>query len=191
MYLASRILWDVDEAGRVDELVEDFLAKAFGPAREPMRRFYKLLETDTKWAYKYGPDRDENFRRRAMSRQEIRELYAPLAEAAQLASDERILARIHQLVLYVRYVEHYQAFWSESGPERQKAFETLARYVYRIRHSQMVCSKYFFRNANPYSKEPVVRFPAGAPGIWDGDKPPAPVEIRQMLRAGVESGQTR
>ena len=31
-YVASRMLWDVDEAGRIDDLVDDFLARAFGPA---------------------------------------------------------------------------------------------------------------------------------------------------------------
>ncbi|QJW85779.1 DUF4838 domain-containing protein [Ramlibacter terrae] len=32
-YIASRLLWDVRQAQRVPELVDDFLARAFGPAR--------------------------------------------------------------------------------------------------------------------------------------------------------------
>ena len=185
MYVTSRLLWDVDEAGRVDELAEDFLTKAFGPAKGPMRRFYGLLQTDAAWAREYGPHLKENLRRRTMSAKEVRELYLPLRDAASRISDPRIRARIDQLVLYARYVELYRRFWTQSGASRQKAFEELARYVYRIRDTQLVCSKYFFRSASPYSKEPPVAFPPGAPGIWDSDTPPTPAEIRKMLEAGT------
>jgi hypothetical protein len=43
-YLAARMLWDVREAQHVDELVDDFLTRAFGPAKEPMREFYQQLD---------------------------------------------------------------------------------------------------------------------------------------------------
>ena len=29
-YVASRVLWDIDEAGRVEEIIDDFLNKSFG-----------------------------------------------------------------------------------------------------------------------------------------------------------------
>ena len=45
-WLSPILLWDVSAAKRVDEYVEDFLEKAFGPAREPMREFYRLLNLD-------------------------------------------------------------------------------------------------------------------------------------------------
>jgi len=185
MYIASRLLWDVGEGGRVAELVDDFLAKAFGPARAPMRRFYRLLQTDVAWAEEHGMDRDEHLRRRTMSQQEVRELYLPLQEAAACTDDPTIRARIDRLVLYVRYVELYRRFWTQTGAARQKAFEELSRYVYRIRDTQMVASKHFFRRATPYSKEPPVAFPPGAPGIWDADKPFTPGDIRRMLDAGA------
>jgi len=188
MYIMSRLLWDLDETGRVDELVEDFLAKAFGSAREPMRRFYRLLQTEPLWAHKLTMDRDENLRRRAMSAKEVRELYLPLLDATTSTADAKTLARIDQLVLYARYVDLYRRFWTQTGPARQKAFEELARYVYRIRGTQMICSKYFFRKAAPYSKEPPVAFPPGAPGIWESDIPHTPTEIQKMLEAGVAGG---
>ena len=43
-YLAARLLWDVDEAQNIDELVEAFLQRAFGPAKEPMAEFYRQLD---------------------------------------------------------------------------------------------------------------------------------------------------
>ena len=43
-YVASRILWDVGEAKRVAEIVDDFLRRAFGPAWEPMAEFYQQLD---------------------------------------------------------------------------------------------------------------------------------------------------
>ena len=43
-YLAARMLFDVKEAGRVDALIEGFLTRAFGPAKEPMHEFYRQLD---------------------------------------------------------------------------------------------------------------------------------------------------
>ena len=43
-WLAAQMMWNVDEAGRLDELVDDFLTHAFGPAAEPMRTFYEQLD---------------------------------------------------------------------------------------------------------------------------------------------------
>ncbi|MHC4250950.1 MAG: DUF4838 domain-containing protein, partial [Planctomycetota bacterium] len=46
-YVASRVLWEVDEADRVGEIIDDFLARAFGPAETPMREFYTLICKDS------------------------------------------------------------------------------------------------------------------------------------------------
>ena len=45
--LPPRLLWDVDNVNRIDDLVEDFLDNAFGAGKEPMRAFYHLLNRDT------------------------------------------------------------------------------------------------------------------------------------------------
>ncbi len=42
-YIATRIMWDVTEAERVDELVADFINNAFGRAGEAMAKFYRLI----------------------------------------------------------------------------------------------------------------------------------------------------
>ncbi len=47
-YIAARVLWDVDEAKRVDELKKDFLEKMFGPAKDRMEEFYNLIDKDNK-----------------------------------------------------------------------------------------------------------------------------------------------
>jgi hypothetical protein len=49
-YLIARLLWDIDQAGCIEETFNDFLDKSFGPAREPMRAYYRLMHRfeDTK-----------------------------------------------------------------------------------------------------------------------------------------------
>src|SRR5262249_28118666 len=44
-YLMARLLWDPREADKTEALVNDFLDRAFGPARKPMAEFYQLIDT--------------------------------------------------------------------------------------------------------------------------------------------------
>ena len=46
-YIAARVMWDIEEADQVKDLTEDFLTRAFGPANEPMRDYYDLLNFDS------------------------------------------------------------------------------------------------------------------------------------------------
>jgi hypothetical protein len=45
-FIASRILWDIREADRVEEIIDDFLTKCFGTAKAPMGQFYELINKD-------------------------------------------------------------------------------------------------------------------------------------------------
>ena len=47
-HLAARMMWDVKEAKRTDDLVADFLEKCFGQAKEPMAAFYRLIDGSKK-----------------------------------------------------------------------------------------------------------------------------------------------
>lgn len=130
-YVATRMLWDVDEAKRVDALVADFLEKAFGPAREPMEKFYALLDGS------HPP---------LMSRDLLGRMYRLLDEASKRAGDPRIQPRLDDLILYTRYVELFRGYSNAKGEQRQAAFESLIRHAYRMRTSMMVHTKALYRD---------------------------------------------
>jgi len=119
-YIASRLLWDVGEARRLDALVEDFLDKAFGSAQEPMREFYRLITADTQ--------------RRAPS-DLVGRMYRQLDAAARATGDPQVLQRIRDLILYTRYTELYYAHASQGG-----SVDDVARHAYRMRTTMMVHS---------------------------------------------------
>ncbi len=112
-YAASRILWDIEEAERVDELKEDYLTRAFGPAKEPMRDFYSLIDGDN------NPLLSEDL---------IGRMYRSIDEALELAGDDPgIRARLLDLAQYTRYVE---IWFTDDMMER-------VRHAYRIRDTGM------------------------------------------------------
>lgn len=131
-YLASRFLWDVAETGRYDELVDDFLTRAFGPAREPMRAFYELIDGGARDPL--VPDRP-----RPLNDDFVGRMYRLLDQARRLAGDDRaVMTRLDDLVLYTRYVELYRRFRATSGPERQGALDEMVSFAWRIRERMMV-----------------------------------------------------
>ncbi len=119
-YVASRVLWDLHEAERVDALIEDFLDKAFGPAREPMRAFYRLISADTQ----RRPPSDL-----------LGRMYRQLDAARRATEDAAIRERIDHLTLYTRHAELYYAL-SNGGGNR----DDVVRHDYRIRKTMMVHS---------------------------------------------------
>ncbi len=119
-YVASRVMWDVREAGRVDAIVADFLEKAFGSAREPMREFYTLITEDTQ---------------RRSPADIVGRMYRHLAAARAATSDAKVLRRIDDLTLYTRHAELYYALQNGAG-----RVEDVARHDYRIRKTMMVHS---------------------------------------------------
>lgn len=119
-YTAARVLWDPAEAQRVDALREDFLTRAFGPAAEPMREFYRLLNVDTE---RRSPD------------DLLGRLFRQLAAARPLTTDARIQARLGDLLLYVRYAELYYAFAAGRGSR-----DDVARHAWRMRRTMLVHS---------------------------------------------------
>lgn len=119
-YVAGRVLWDIGEAQRVDALIEDFLHKAFGSAREPMREFYRLITADTQ----RRPPSDL-----------VGRMYRRLDEARRATSDPIVHERIDNLILYARYSELYYSFASGSGSR-----DDVVRHAYRMRKTMMVHS---------------------------------------------------
>jgi hypothetical protein len=144
-YLAARMMWDIREAGRVDELIADFLDKAFGPAREPMQGFYRLINGP-----KAPPLCDDLVGRMARF----------LADAWKRTDDPAIRKRLDDLVLYTRYVELYLDYSTSQGPARQQAFEALIRHAYRMRQTMMIHVKGLYRDLP--ARDRSVKVPAEA-----------------------------
>lgn len=175
-YLASRMLWDVKEADRLDALKEDFLQKAFGPAREPMARFYALID---------GANQP------LLSDDLIGRMYRSLDEARKQTDDASIRARIADLVLYTRYVDLYQDYSTATGAERQSAFETLIRHAYRMRKTMLVHTLALYRDLHRRDKSVAIpadcayTVPEGK-NSWKSSEPFAEAELRTLLAQGIE-----
>ena len=142
LYLASRVLWNVREAERLDQITEDFLAKAFGPAAAPMRRFFTLTETDATCALKKAMTPNAE-----VSAETMHGMYDALRDAKKLADSPAIHARLNQLILYARYVDLQRQYRQEAGQARQHAFDRLVTFVFRVRRLPIVSAYWFFREA--------------------------------------------
>jgi len=179
-YLAARILWDVREAEDVDALVADFLDRAFGPAREPMAEFYRLID---------GANRP------LLSDDLIGRMYRLLAEARGRTDDARISRRIDDLVLYARYVELWSKYANATGAERQAAFEMLVRYAYRMRRTMMIHAKAIYRDV--VARDKAVDIPPDATwsvpenrNPWKSSEPFSRSELDRIVTEGIASNET-
>ncbi len=176
-YLATRMLWDVDEAANVDALKADFLDKAFGPAREPMKVFYDLIDGET-------PP--------LMSRDLIGRMYRCLRDAGRLATEAPIRERLDHLVLYTRYVELYRAYARAAGEGRQAAMEQLVRHAYRMRKTMMVHAKAVYREVARRDKRVTIpdeaawNRPEGR-NPWKSSAPWGRAELDGFVLRGIES----
>ncbi len=174
-YVASRILWDIDEAQRVPELVDDFLRRAFGAAREPMAEFYRQLDgSQSHLVY------DDHVGR----------MYRALADAKQKADRPETQARLDHLLLYTRYADLYDRYAQAEDPTRQAAFEALIRHTYRMRTTMMVHAKALYRDLAARDKR--VSIPADAKwnlpegrNPWKSSAPFTQQELRQYLEEGI------
>ncbi len=167
-WLTPQLLWDVDNMQRIDTLIDDFLDNAFGPARQPMGVFYRLL------------NRDHDSVR---SHQDVvARMYRRLGEARVLSDDPAVQARLDDLVLFTRYLELYGEYRNAEGPARQQGFEQVWRHAYRMRDRMMLstvalCDRDRFRDSS-------VQVPEDA-GNWKSSEPFAKAEIAEILSAGI------
>ncbi len=127
MVLAGRMLWDVSEADRVNELIDDFMRKSFGSAATAMRDWFEQ-------AYILKPtDRRPLIREDMFAR-----MYRALAAARELADDDAVRARIDHLALYTRYGDLYARMSQARDDTKQALFEETLRHAWRIRDTHMV-----------------------------------------------------
>ena len=110
-----------------------------------------------------------------------------------------IVARIDALILYARYVELFAVFSSTpTGPDRQKAFETLIRHTYRMRMRMMVHAKALYKDLAKPKRGYAVSIPKGA--AWDVPEDTNPwknsreftdVELERLVREGRSNRRPR
>ena len=167
-WLTPQLLWDVKNVERVDELIEDFLDKAFGAAKEPMRAFYELVNRDHDSVRSHEDV--------------VARMYRNLDQARTLTSDPRVHARLDDLILYTRYLELYGEYRNGTGTARQQGFEQVWRHTYRIRDRMMLstvalCERNGFRDRT-------VQVPSDVTS-WKSDEPFTHAEIAEILRAGI------
>lgn len=121
-YIANKLMWNPD--ADVDAVLSDFFEKAFGPAAQPVRRYY------ARWAPEGLP---------LMSRGLIGELFRDLEEASNLAKDRPdVTARIDALKHYLRYnhlrwlLDHEK----DKSLRKQVALDILT-FAFRTRYEYM------------------------------------------------------
>ncbi|HPP08082.1 MAG TPA: DUF4838 domain-containing protein [bacterium] len=178
-YVASRVLWDVDEVKRVDELKKDFFEKMFGPAKDKMEEFYHLIDRDNK------PLLTEDL---------IGRMYRVLADAKKKTQDPLIQSRINDLILYTRYVELFKNYSESKGEQRQQAFENVIKHAYRIKNTMMIHSLALYRDLPGRDKSVKVpdeakwNVPEGK-NIWKDSTPFSEAEIQKILDEGIASNK--
>ena len=158
-YYLSRLLWDVDEAQRVDEIRNDFLRKAFGPAAEIMREYYEVID-----ASHAKPGSAEFFLG------QTQKMYAVLRKAKKAADTPAIQKRLNDLVLYTRYAELYALYARakrNKDREQWQIFCRLRRFVERIKDRGMIEWINYALNANKVELRPEPEKKPGDLGLED------------------------
>ncbi|NOY80103.1 MAG: DUF4838 domain-containing protein [Kiritimatiellaeota bacterium] len=178
-YLAARFLWNVDEAGKIEALKEDFFRRAFGAAATPMKEFYAQLDGS---------------KPHLVFRDQLARMFRALDNARSLANTTPVRKRLDHLLLYTRYVDLYHRYSIAKGGERQLAFERLIRHAYRMRKTMMVHTKALYRDL--VRRDRTVRIPDDAAwqvpeerNPWKSSAPFAQEELAVFLREGLERYQ--
>lgn len=117
-YSVARLLWDVNDAGFIDGLFEEFLKNSFGPVAEDIRPYYIALSA------KGNPVLEPGY---------FQALYRAIENARAKKPGEAIEARLDDLTLYVRYLELYRQYSIASGAKRIEAARELFSFLYRSR----------------------------------------------------------
>jgi hypothetical protein len=177
-WLANRMLWDIREADRVEQHVDEFLDKAFGPAKAPMRRFYEQLDGSAP---------------KLVADDQVGRMYRALAEARQLAANRPdVMRRLDELTLYARYCTLYYRYARATGEARQLALEHLIKHAWRMRKTMMVHTYALYRDIPKRDK--TIKYPEKGglydpePGHpWKSDTPFTADDLASFVREGIDT----
>jgi hypothetical protein len=137
-YVASRLMWDIREAGHVDQIVNDFLTRCFGPAASTMGKWYDLVD-NSKNKETVGPHGPRPGSLPYFTDRYPR-MYALLIEAEkQTRGDSAIQRRLDQLMLYTRQVQLWCDYKlaGKGKVEQTLAMERLIRFARQIQDTGM------------------------------------------------------
>ena len=174
-YLAARMLWNVEEAQDMEALVDDFLRRSFGPAREPMADYYRQLDGS---------------KPHLVFDDQLGRMFRALGEARRLADTPQVHARIDDLALYARYVDLYHRYTLSEGKSRQAAFEQLIGHAYRMRQTMLVHTKALYRDLAQRDKTVAIppdahwNVPEGK-NPWKSSQPFSEAELASFLEEGI------
>ncbi|NLF22392.1 MAG: DUF4838 domain-containing protein [Lentisphaerae bacterium] len=142
-YVAARLLWDTREAENLAAITDDFFARAFGPAREPMERYYRRI-------YRF----EAGDRRPLIRGDLVARLYRDLAEARTLAAGSpAVMARLDDLLLFTRYEDLFLQQADARGDAKSEALTALLRHVWRMRETMMIHAKPALSRLAPKPKD--------------------------------------
>jgi hypothetical protein len=174
-WFATRVMWDIKEAGQKDALVEDFLDKAFGPAKAPMREFYEQLDGSTP---------------KLVAEDQLGRMFRALEKAHSLTDDPTIRRRIDELTLYTRYASLFRTYVNSDKEDRQTAFEQVIRHAWRMRTTMLVHTQALYRAVGrrdktiEIPKEALWQVPEGV-NPWKSSQPFSVAEFKQYRDEGI------
>lgn len=184
-YLASRMLWDVNQTEHVEDLTEDFLSRCFGPTKDVMRNFYRQLDASSPHLV-FDDQLGRMFRALDTAKQMING-----DNSLDARTRQQIDRRLNDLILYVRYVDLFDNYRTAEGKSRQAEFEAMIRHAYRMRRTMMIHTKALYRDVVARDKR--VFIPKEATwsvsedrNPWKSSKPFSTAELSGFLREGIE-----
>lgn len=169
-YLASRFLWDTSQALRSEEIIADFLEKCFGEAKEPMGRWYGIIDGKNK---------------PLMSNDIVGKMYIELDKALKVAKNPAVRARIYDLVLYTRWVEMVNATQRLAEPQKE-----LLMYSWRIHETNMMHTQGHWSIGSAGIPEEANYGVPEPKNPWKNSKPYTPEEMDKMVSNGIAANPT-
>ncbi len=174
-YIANKLMWNPDADFNL--ALDDFFAKAFGPAAKAMRQYYE------RWSPEKQP---------LMSRGLIGDLFRDLQEASTAASDRKeVLARIDHIKHYLRYNHLRWLLDHEKDKEKQKQLTVdILTFAYRTRYEYMnhwnAMQSSFASDAAKKFNEPSWERNAKEAKPWIADTPVTRDETEKWFNEGLE-----
>jgi hypothetical protein len=130
-YLVSRMLWDVNEAKHIPELVDDFMKRSFGASAPIMHEYY----------YNYLLTSGHP----VLSEDLIKRMYQTLEKAIAQADSVEAKERITDFIVHVHMMELWLQYKTKGGG--QDIYDEMSRFVYRTSQTRMLCSRVWLSEA--------------------------------------------